>query len=476
MSKKNQSPSLLEPESTGGYNATTGMDFQASLILCMIPYWISNEGFSACIWESIGDIEARFFDPKLGEVIEAIEAKNHTVSITEFWEEIERFRRMDEGSPGTYRKFTLSCTGIPKKLQPLENALRRVRDSYSFYDESSGVIKNSYEEYKQRVISLGKDEKMAAFLFYKVFIEHNWSSLNDQPRGLFIDNFSSHQPSYDLRRSELDKVYNSLHQLIHSQKNKPVTRKQIRQMINSNLDNANIPSNPIYIHTSNSEKQDHSKELCFNWEVYFGGRDRNYPPQSDWRKKVQQIDLTKEWIKENRSNNNICLSGHRRISSSFALGAIFSAVSGFSISIEQRDGEVWSTNDYNTTNTPSYNFSHEYEKGTGNELVVSIGITRGYIKEEVMEFLNKKGVSQLPKLHIQSKYPILSAPHANIAVSNIKSMIKTHLSVSSSTKVHLFYAGPGALALFLGHRWNALSTVQCYEWVNNGQYTATCLL
>lgn len=157
--KSKNTPSLQESESTGGDRALGGFDFQASLILCKLPYWLSYEGFSTVIWESIGDIEAKFFDPTMGEVVESIEAKNHVVTPTEFWGEIERFQRIHQGSPETYRWFTFSCTGVSKQLEPLVNGLRRLQEPGSFYDTESGVFQNSYQDYKKKVLRLGRDEK-----------------------------------------------------------------------------------------------------------------------------------------------------------------------------------------------------------------------------------------------------------------------------------------------------------------------------
>lgn len=472
----NQTPSLLEPESTGGDIASTGIDFQAYLLLCKIPFWLSYEGFTSCVWESIGDIEAKFFDPEYGEVREVIEAKNHSITATKFWEEIERFRQMDEGSPGTYRWFTISCTGLSKDLQPLVNGLRRLRDPYSFYDDTSGVIRNSYQQYKQRVIKLGQTEEMASFLFNKVSIEDKWGSLNELSKGMFNDYFSEFQPEYDLRKSDFDNVYTSLHELVRSQKNKAVTRKQLRHAINSTLDSEDFPDNPTYIYTTSSQSTEMKKELTFNWHDYFGGQQRKYPDPIEWNNKMKELEVTKSWIENNRSSRNIHLSGHRRISSSFVLGYTFSSVSGFTINVEQRASEVWSTNNYPTKDTPEYDFFSNYVKGEGSHLVVTIGVTRESIENEVRMYLNKELEHTLPQLHLYSNKPIVSAFQANRAASDIKSKIKAQLGINQSTKIHLFYAGPGHLALFLGHRWNGLPETQCYEWVGTGSYVPTCTL
>jgi hypothetical protein len=47
---------------------------------------------------------------------------------------------------------------------------------------------------------------------------------------------------------------------------------------------------------------------------------------------------------------------------------------------------------------------------------------------------------------------------------------------AGSKQVHLFFAGPAFLALFLGHRLNATAPIQCYERVSTGQYVPTCRL
>ncbi|WP_229683160.1 SAVED domain-containing protein [Virgibacillus oceani] len=182
-------------------------------------------------------------------------------------------------------------------------------------------------------------------------------------------------------------------------------------------------------------------------------------------------------MRANRSSRNIHLSGHRRISSSLAIGFVFSAVSGFVIDAEQRDGEIWATNDYSNVNTPDYQINKELnEFPGGDELILTIGLTRDSIADEVSMHLHKQDLNNFPKLHLYSDAPITSAAQANLVVNKLKKELKSVLVKTKVTKVHLFYAGPGYLALLLGHRWNGLPILQCYEWVNTGQYVPTCTI
>lgn len=471
-----QSPSLLEKESTGGDIASSGFDFQAYLILCKLPHWLSFEGFSSVIWESIGDIEAKFFDPQKGEVIEAIEAKDHLITPSEFWNEIDRFKNMDEGSPGTYRWFTLSCTGLSKTLHPLINGLRRLRDPYPFYSHTLDVFKNSYEDYKEIVIGLGKTKEMAEFLFHKVSIEDKWGSLSEQAKGMFNNKLTQHLPEYDLRGSEQEKVFDVLHNVVRSQKNKPVSRRQLKQSMHSVIsEDAILFNQKVHIHTEINELPKEPKKINFLWKSFFGGKERKYPESAVWTEDLyNNLVATKKWIEKNRSSKKIRLSGHRRLSSSMAIGSVFSSVSGFTIEAELREGDIWATNKYPTNQTSGCEFSVDFEEGLYKQLIVTIGITRDSISNEVTASLEDEKLGYSSKLNLHTESPITSAEQASLVANKLKKEIKAATIKVEAEKVHLFYAGPAHLALFLGHRWNGLPSVQCYEWINTGQYVSTC--
>ncbi|MBA4496306.1 SAVED domain-containing protein [Paenactinomyces guangxiensis] len=477
--KEKQTPSLLEPESIGGDIADSGFAFQTNLILCKIPYWLSFEGFSAVIREATGDIEAKFYVPGEGEGIEAVEAKNHSLTPAKFWAEIERFKKMDEGSPGTFRHFTLCCSGISEEIKTVVNALRRLRDSQPFYESSSGVMQHSMEAYKERVRKLGKSDEIADFLYQKVLIESDWYLHSDEKtKGLFQSQLIEHHPMYeDLSVKELNNVYIALHNLVRTHKARPITRLQIEQTIQSAISERNrLTSHPIILFTEIEPSKRERKELHFKWTPFFGGAEREYPSSKEWNEGLMRdLQETRDWIIKNRSTRHILLKDNRRISSAIAIGSVFSAVSGFVVEIDYR-GERWATNDHPTAETPLYPLSTEFQKGDDNHLVVTVGIMKDHVMSEVNEYLRQANLSQLSMLHLTSREPILSPKHANVAVEAIKKEIKNTLGVCRTKCIHLFYAGPSHLALFLGHRWNALAPVQCYEWTHTGMYTPTCLI
>ncbi|WP_066385767.1 CD-NTase-associated endodeoxyribonuclease Cap4 [Neobacillus mesonae] len=478
MSENNISrPSLLEPESTGGDIADGGFEFQRNIILNKIPYWLSFEGFTSLIWESIGDIEAKFFIPGIGLVNEAVEAKNHSVTPTEFWAEIERFKRIDKGSPGTYRWFTLSCTAVSPTINPLINGLKRIRNPYPFYDNSSGIFQNSYDAYKNIVLGMGKDEETAEFIFNKVLIENTWGSLNAQSEGMFSDSLSKNFPVFDdLPRKKTNIVYSSLIDLLVSRRNEPVARKEIEEKLSSVFDNPNDFLKFTLLETKIDNDELSGKEITFQWHSFFGGKDRVYPSTEKWQSQmIKELYETKDWIKRNRNNLNILLNGNRRNSTAMAIGHTFSAVAGFNITMEHR-GKLWETHQHPTLNTPDYPIKINLNAENSKKLIVVVAIMKENMKEEVLSFLKESGETNNSVLEITSSIPIVSSDQANKAINQIKENVKNNSAKIGAEEIEFFYAGPSHFSLFLGHRWNAMPKTQCYEWIGTGKYIQSVTL
>ncbi|MBB6021865.1 hypothetical protein HNR77_002960 [Paenibacillus sp. JGP012] len=139
-------------------------------------------------------------------------------------------------------------------------------------------------------------------------------------------------------------------------------------------------------------------------------------------------------------------------------------------------GEVWATDQHADSETPDYPISGMYHEGTGERLVVTIGIMKDQLAEEVRRFLEGGLNDDLtnPVLNIYSDKPIISAKQANMVVDKIKKEIQRITSKNGIKVIDLFYAGPSHLALFFGHRSNTLPPIQCYERVSSNTYVATC--
>ena len=202
-------PSLLEPESRGGDTAEGGFGFQDSVILSAIPGWLAHEGFASFIRESIGDIESRWFDPASGEVIDTIEAKNHHVTPSTFWKEVDRFQRI--ASSSQHRRFALACTTVSDDVKTIREAMRRIRDPAPFYGSDSVVLTNSVDDFVKLVEEKGKDRATAMFLLRRVDIHDGCSDSKSHAKGIFQQEAEKWLPGFDsLSGHQVGRIFDRL--------------------------------------------------------------------------------------------------------------------------------------------------------------------------------------------------------------------------------------------------------------------------
>lgn len=470
-------PSLLEPQSRGGDIAAGGFEFQDHLILARIPIWLAQEGFTAMAKESIGDVEAKFFVLDRGFVKELIEVKDHVLQPAEFWSEIRRFRQIDSGSPNTYRIFTLIGTGASKELQPIINQLDRVRNSQDFYDSQDGVQQNSIQAYIQLAESKGATKQEAQFLLQKVTIETDWNTVKPHGEAVFKQNLAELLEEYrDLPLRILDDIYNHLGTFLRQRGSRLISRKELEKKLREKVPTQHQPSfRPIQIYTAISpqDNPDHPG-LRFDWTDFSGGDTRAIAPPERWDELSSALQNTRTWIENYRNTQRIRLLGNRRVSACLAIGATFSAVRGYAIEMHHRN-EIWATDAYPTAETPSYPISHQFMKQEGNCLVVSISIGANALPA-VRSQLDEFNLSAMPLLEVLGEQPVTSPAQANSLAGSLKRLVVEHLQSANCHKIHLFYAGPAHIALFLGHRLDATAPICCYGWSEGRRYSQTCQL
>lgn len=476
--KKKRIASLLEPEARGGDIAEAGLSFQEKVTLAYLPSWLAQDGFTAMIREAIGDTEAKFFVPGLGFAVDLLEVKNHTVAPAEFWREVQRFQQLDQGAPGTYRRYTLACTGLSEVLHPLYHGLNRLRGPGNFYPSASNVSQRSWADYVELVASFGHEYQDAAFLFEKVAIHPDFSSAQTHEEALFSKALIEHFPALqDLSGRVLREIYAQLALLLRNRRNQPITRREIETCIKAMIPPEQC-ADPLSLHITTLADWAQPvvpTDLCFDWVDFFGGSMRTYPATEAWNSRLlKELQTTRTWIVEEQRPRRVRLRGNRRLSAALAFGWVFSAVAGFSLEMEYR-GEVWATDAHATESTPPYSIATRYVDGVGDQLVVTIGILR-HIASDVQQALAHFGLASAPRLELHGGSAALSPQQANIAVGMIKQEIAAVLSNAQIRHIHLFYAGPSHIALFLGHRINAFVPVQCYEYVAPATYHPTCCL
>jgi hypothetical protein len=145
-----------------------------------------------------------------------------------------------------------------------------------------------------------------------------------------------------------------------------------------------------------------------------------------------------------------------------AIGWSFRSANGFEIDIGTKTGS-WATDDLPGENFPKVPWQIEFPKRlVGDHLVVSLGV----IRDPRLDVLNSLGLSEPDELLAAIlATPIANSVEAQVAVQTIKMAIAQAVGQFNPKAIDLFIAGPAALAVALGHRWNALPVTQLHEFV-----------
>lgn len=476
-------PSLLAPAARGGENPHRGLGLQEQALLALVPVWLAQDGFTSATQEHFADFEALFFSPATDSASDYLkefsEAKNYRLGPTHFWHEIGEFRKRAE-SRG-YRWFRLICAGLSDELKPLKNGLRAVRGPYEFLKVHPDIAGQAYSDYEGVVRRLGKDAEMARFLYERVFIDDESGSDTSRGPALFHDAAMRHLTGYDeLPGKVMNAVYERIATLFRQRINETVTRREIESAIAGAIpDHLRPAPRPIRLHTLTGQAGEVMTKgaIPLDWAPYFARSDGRYPGPDAWDRDVTgQLERTLGWAREHRSERRVLVTGGRRLSGAVAIGSVFSAVSGYAVELEHREGALWATDNHPVADTAAGPFEKECAgQSSGPALVVSVGVISP-IREAVERALSPLGLNALPRLHLHVPAAITSPQEANLAARWIKESVNEALLRTKAREVHLFYKGPSHLALFIGHRLNAIgaSCVRCYEWAGPEAYSATC--
>jgi hypothetical protein len=159
---------------------------------------------------------------------------------------------------------------------------------------------------------------------------------------------------------------------------------------------------------------------------------------------------------------DVIVTGTMRLPTAFAVGVELSDVAGFSVAYRQR-GQDWSSGG---DLPPVELVRNELEVGQGDELAVGISIAAD-LTDDVVQYLNNAEVPVAAFVNLTpsggvDRHALASPDEARGYTQALINAIRAEAR-SGTRRLHLFQAGPVALALLLGHIWNRLPETQLYE-------------
>lgn len=167
---------------------------------------------------------------------------------------------------------------------------------------------------------------------------------------------------------------------------------------------------------------------------------------------------------EAQGYRRVLVRGHMRQACAFVVGNTFPRTRGFDLEYAQGP-TIWATDA--PRRDPRIQ-EHVTDLGQGDDLGVLVA-TAAKATDEVLRFVTEQrvSVSQLRTYTPEEgehDSSIAGPGHAVGIVGEVRQRVRAALTTGGAERrVHLFLASPNGLAVFLGHRWNAMTTTIVYE-------------
>jgi len=461
-------PTLTDARGLGGLIAQDGFDYQVWDALVRLPAWLTHPGFEGLMIEGLEDFEARFFAPHApkGHLLDRFQAKTAQLPKAEIEKVTAAFRTFEDAHPRVARAQTLVTTALPKELAWLARDPERVRKARPFYAPFADITAASDEKLRHDLAEtfgarLGYFFADAVDVQLRVYPDYNVAT------AAFGCAFAMAFPHHEVSTRKITTAFEALVALVGKTRGHMLTRAQLlnelQQALGISLTDANLN---LHI------RGDQSPERYDALEIDARGFSQTPAPAAPvWQQNLlAPLAITAAWAKQ-QEKSRITLSGQYRLSTALALGWAFRAATGFELEIPTRAG-AWAT-DHRPA--PGLTLSIQARDASAlqqDRLAVAIGVLRDPVPQVLLQ-----GVAPETVLSLQFDQPIPDGASAQLAVLHIKNAVTRAVDRLRPKGIDLFFAGPAALGVALGHRWNALPPTQLSEFDQApGTYTKTARL
>jgi hypothetical protein len=226
------------------------------------------------------------------------------------------------------------------------------------------------------------------------------------------------------------------------------------------------------VHVRSDRNETNETALEIDASAYSGGA-TPFPDRAVWSEGlVAPLSETAKWARS-LGLSRIALSGSYRLTTAFLLGWSFRSAIGFELEIPTRDG-LWATDDRpgQSETVPTWRVTAARAL-EGDRLVVSVGILR----DPAGDLVEREGVPAAALLAALLQEPVISARAAQAGAATVKAAVAAAVTGLRAQRIDLYFAGPAAFAVVLGHRWNAMPPTQLHEFVTaERRYVPTALL
>lgn len=253
-----------------------------------------------------------------------------------------------------------------------------------------------------------------------------------------------------------------------------VTAKDIHEAVDELGLRRVEPSAILVVQAIDTDPHADEATVALNWVGLFDGdqpRIRVQPRESSaWQHMDDELTEAAATL-ESHGWTSTLVRGAMRQATFFRVGTALPAVRQHTL-LYLQGGQLWSTDASKTpVATPQVQRS---PLGLGSDLGVAIGVATDPTTV-VVEYLRRETIPVGELVTIQpadgaDDQAVAGAEEAVTYAQQLRDLVRQELDrQATADRIHLFLAGPGGLALLLGHRWNRVRPTVVYEHLGAGR-------
>lgn len=206
-----------------------------------------------------------------------------------------------------------------------------------------------------------------------------------------------------------------------------------------------------------------------DWVELFEGdapplRRRTLSPDAYGQVMWPELSAAAERLKASGAGR-IGVRGAMRLATWFAVGAALPRAAGIELSCQQ-NAQIWTTNEPGV-NLPDLSIDTIASFDYGPDVALAIAVAADP-SSDVIRYIDttRLPVCELRRIALPAgvnDMAISDGAHAAAVAQAVRKVARDAVTDTAAPRVHLFQAGPGGLALFLGHRWNRVAPTIAYE-------------
>jgi len=483
MSDTSNDASLLSKQSMGGINGGKGFKAQDAYICIKVPTWFDDPDFSMLLNEGSGDIDVRF---QRGDRDERhyYQVKDHLVDRAGFAEVVLQFKTKHDADQA-FSRFVLAAGGLHKDVKSFQAALERVRDAQKMH-QGTATGSDSVADLDAHIadLKLPVDSTWALAHLHIDDSAHirTWPNTAESLRDEFVG--KTWKMYHQAQQPALSRAFDALQALISASMGKTLDREALMNVVKQAIAEydreAQTDGLSLFLDVwgDPDARARAGHDAVLQWREFFDRESRRIPTAQEWAKeRLPELQEIQRRFRDAGSNRKVFIRGNAPLSVGLAVGAVFSKVKNYHLTVDQH-GDLWTSSQPPSTAqvfTPEGGV--ELLSTTRKALCIEISSIR-QVRRKVQEFMEETNpdFGGRLQLRVDPELRRWTAADAAAITEALQRHIVQAVDEHGFKELHIFCALPLGAAILLGHQLNSVGVVQAYEEVHEGSYTPSCRL